>query len=136
MFDIASSLAGLPAFAMYFIASVVALFAFMKIYTLITPHDEVLLIKDNNPVAALTYAGALIGFVLPLASASLNSVALLDYLVWAAVAAVAQVVLFFAFRVFYPRVSERIKNGEIAVGIKLAAWSVSVGILNAVSMTY
>lgn len=136
MFDLTYSLAGIPAFAMYFVASVAMLFAFMKVYTLITPHDEVVLIKDNNPVAALTYAGAIIGFVLPLASASINSVALVDYLVWAAVAAVVQIATFLVFRIFYPRVSERIREGQVAVGVKLAAVSVAVGILNAASMTY
>ncbi|MTH96140.1 DUF350 domain-containing protein [Roseibium sp. RKSG952] len=136
MFDIASSLAGFPAFALYFAVSVAAVLIFMKIYTGITPHDEVALIKENNPVAAITYIGTLVGFALPLASALENSVGIFDFLVWAVVAAIAQIVTFLGFRAFYPKVSVRIKNGEYAVGVKLAGVSLVVGILNAASMTY
>jgi putative membrane protein len=136
MFDIASSLAGIPAFLLYFAVSGAAGLIFMRIYTGITPHDEVALIKENNPVAAITYVGTLLGFVLPLASALVNSVGIFDFLVWIVVAAIAQIVTFVGFRAFYPKVSERIKNGEYAVGIKLAGVSLAVGILNAASMTY
>jgi putative membrane protein len=37
---------------------------------------------------------------------------------------------------FLPRLSERIKEGEVAAGIVLGIISVSVGMLNAASMTF
>jgi putative membrane protein len=52
------------------------------------------------------------------------------------IAGIAQLLGFQVFRRFYPLLSERIAKGEIAVSIKLAGVSVTVGLLNAACMTY
>lgn len=136
MDTVIASLSGILLFAIYFIASVAVVLVFMKLYTTLTPHDEVTLIKENNAVAAVTYTGAMLGFALPIASVIANSVGIIDFVIWAVVAGIVQIIAFFGFRAFYPRVSERIREGEIAVGIHLAGFSVTVGLLNAASMTY
>lgn len=134
---ILESISGLPDFLSYFGSAVLALVIFAWVYRLATPYNEIALIKENNPAAATTYAGALLGFVLPLYSALAHSVDLVDFAVWAAVALVIQVVTFFVVRkLVYPKLSERIEKGEIAAAIKLAGVAVAVGILNAGSMTY
>lgn len=132
---IADYLSGLPAFLAFFGTAAVLTLLFVLIYTRITKHNELALIKQNVAAAAIAFSGSLIGFALPLASAIDNSADLLDMILWGLVALIVQIVVFLVVRIFMPRVSERIEAGEMAAGIWLAAASVSAGILNAASMT-
>lgn len=131
-----TSLAGLPAFLAYFAVAIILVLVFVRIYTWVTPQDELALIRANNASASLAFGGALIGFALPLSSAITNSMSLLDCVLWGAVALVVQVLTFLALRVVIKQLPERITEGEIATGILSAATAISVGILNAACMTY
>jgi len=66
---ILQSLAGLPAFLVYFCTGLVAVIAYLLVYTRITPHNEFQLIRDNDPAAATALGLSLLGFVLPVVSA-------------------------------------------------------------------
>ncbi len=105
------------------------------IYMWVTPHDEIKLIRENNLAASLAFAGSLVGFSLPLASAIANSVALVDFVVWGLIAIVVQIVVFYLVRLPIPGISERIEKGEMASGLWLGAASLTGGLLNAASMT-
>jgi putative membrane protein len=133
---IVNSLAGLPAFAAYFLASTLACLVFVFIYTRITPNDEIELIRAGNPAAALSVGLSLIGFSLPLASAIFHTVDLLDCLVWAVVALVAQLLAYVLARVAMPKLPERIANGEISAGVWAGCVSIAAGVLNAACMTW
>jgi hypothetical protein len=63
------SLTGLPAFLVYFCTAIIAVVAYLFVYTRVTPHDEFKLIRDNDPAAAIALGLSLLGFVLPLVSA-------------------------------------------------------------------
>ena len=129
---------GLINFVLYFSVSLVLLLVFKFIYARITPHDEWALIKeDKNIAASIAFGGATLGFALALAGAASNSISIIDYVIWAGVALVAQVTAFGVVRFgFMPEIVARIKNNEISAGIMLAATSVAVGLLNAACMTY
>ncbi|MGY0215899.1 DUF350 domain-containing protein [Endozoicomonadaceae bacterium StTr2] len=129
-------LASIPLFLAYFGTAAGLTALYIIIYTLITPHKEMELIKQNNPAAALAFGGSLIGFVLPLASVIANSVDLPDMILWGAVALVVQLLTFYTLRLFIPRISEHIANNEIASGIWLGTVSIAAGILNAACLTY
>lgn len=131
-----SSLNGLPAFLAYFAMAIVLLLLFIRIYTWVTPQDELALIRANNVAAALAFGGALIGFALPLASAITNSMSLLDCAVWGAVALVVQILTFVVLRVAIKQLPERINQGEVATGSFVAASAIAVGLINAACMTY
>ncbi|UTW59634.1 DUF350 domain-containing protein [Kordiimonas sp. SCSIO 12603] len=131
------SVEGVLPFLMYFGAAIVALAAFARIYSWVTPYDEVELIKNNNPAAATTFVGAMLGFGIPVYSALDNSLSLIDFAVWATIALVVQVLTFVLLRkLVYPKLVERIEQGEIAAAIKIAGVSIVVGLINAGSMTY
>ena len=66
---ILQSLAGLPAFLVYFCTGLIAIVAYLLVYTRITPHNEFQLIRDNEPAAAIALGLSLLGFVAPLVSA-------------------------------------------------------------------
>jgi putative membrane protein len=129
-------LGGVPAFLSYFGTAVVMTLVYATIYTRVTPHNEIALIKDNVTAASVAFSGSLLGFVLPMASAVANSISLVDCLLWGIVAMIVQILAFLVVRLFIPRISERISNGEVAAGLWLAAASLAAGILNAASMTY
>ena len=138
METIMHSLAGLGSFALYFGLSIVFLFIFKLAYALVTPHDEWKLVKEEkNVAAAIGFGGAIIGFAIALGGAASNSVALLDFAVWALVALIAQSLAFALLRFsFMPKIAERINNNEVLAGVMLASMSVAVGLLNAACMTY
>lgn len=108
---------------------------FAVIYSWVTPHAEIQLIRKNNLAASLAFTGSLIGFSLPLASAIAQSVALVDCVVWGVIAMVVQIVIYFLIRLPVPKISERIEKGETASGLWLGAASLIGGLLNAASMT-
>ncbi len=136
MADLQASLSGIIPFIAYFIAAIVMLLVFMKIYTIMTPHDEMALIKENNVAASLVFSAAFLGFSLPLASAAANSVNIIDFIIWGVIACAAQLVAYQIFRRFYPKITDRIEKGEMAISTKLAAISITVGLLNAACITY
>jgi putative membrane protein len=133
---ILQSLAGLPAFLVYFCTGLVAVIAFLFVYTRITPHDELQLIRDNVPSGAIALGLSLLGFVLPVVSAIAHSAHVWDCLIWSAVALVVQIAVFFVVRIPVPNLSAKIAAGEIAPAIWLGLASLAAGALNAASMIY
>ncbi len=129
------SLAGLPAFLTYFSLSLALLVVFLAVYLFVTPYNELQLIRQGNVAAALSLAGAVVGFVLPLARAVTQSVSPLDLVAWGVVALVVQVVVFFLVGKLVPRFAEAVRDGRVAAATLLAALAVGVGLLNAASMT-
>ncbi|GLS27239.1 DUF350 domain-containing protein [Marinibactrum halimedae] len=125
-------------FSAYFLGAIVALIVFKFIYSLLTPQDEWLLIKnDRNTAAAIGFGGTIVGFAIALSGAISNSISLIDFTIWAVVALIAQVLAFAILRfAFMPMIVKRIEDNEISAGIMLAAVSIAVGLLNAACMTY
>jgi putative membrane protein len=133
---LSQSLSGLPAFLLYFGLGLALFVVFLAVYSAVTPYRELALIRDGNPAAAISLAGATIGFVLPLASAIAHSVSPLDMLVWGLIALVAQVVVYFAVAKLVPHFAEAIPAGRVAPATLSATVSLAVGLLNAAAMTY
>ena len=133
---ILQSLAGLPAFLVYFCTGLVAVVAFLFVYTRVTAHDEFQLIRDNVPSAAIALGFSLLGFVLPVVSAIAHSGHVWDCLIWSAVALIVQIAVFFVVRIPVPNLSAKIAAGEIAPAIWLGLASLAAGALNAASMIY
>ena len=129
------SLAGLPAFLLYFALSMALLVLFLAVYLAVTPYNELALIRQGNAAAAVSLAGAVIGFVLPLARAVTQSVSVVDLVAWGLIALVVQIVVFFLVGKIVPRFPEAIRNGQVAGAAFLAALAIAVGLLNAASMT-
>jgi putative membrane protein len=127
---------GVPAFLSYFGIGAVLCVLFCVVYIRLTPHAEFALIKANKPAAAIAFGGALIGFALPLHSAISHAVSLADCVLWGVVALIVQLFAFFAVRLFIKDLPDRIARDERAAGIFAAAVSITVGLLNAASMSY
>jgi putative membrane protein len=130
------SLVGLPAFAAYFGVGLLVLGVFLLIYLRMTPNPEIKLIREGNVAASTSLGGAVIGFVLPLASAVQNSASLIDMLVWALVALVVQLLAYFLVHRLLPHLPRDVADGKLASGVFLAAVAIALGLLNAACLSY
>ena len=128
-------LASLSEFLIFFVVAAGLTIVFVFVYTHITRHNELTLIKNNSKAAAVAFSGSLIGFALPLASTMINSVTVIEMVIWGVVALIVQVLVYLLVRLPMPRISERIEADEVAAGILLGSISLVAGILNAASMT-
>jgi len=122
-------------FVMYILGAAVLFALFQFIYTRLTPHREFELIRSGNVAAAIALGGAIVGFAIPASNVIADSISLLDFIVWAVIAAFVQLLAFLTTSLVLKGTSERIRNGEIAAGIYVAAVAISVGMLNAACMT-
>lgn len=127
---------GVGNFVLYFAAALLAEAAFLALYMRMTSHHELPLIKAGNLAAAISLGGAVLGFTLPLASAVIHSVSLLDMAVWSAIALAAQLIVYFAVDFGLRGISRHIEEGNVAAALTLAAASMVIGMINAASMTY
>jgi putative membrane protein len=136
MFDFSAFQDGATAFLLAFVVAGLFTIAFKYIYQWVTPYNEKALIRAGNVSAAIALAGALIGYVLPLASALSHTVSLPEFAAWATLAGVVQIAAFTGVRLLaLPDVKARVENNEISIGVYLAGISIAVGVLNAACMT-
>jgi putative membrane protein len=131
---VVSSLAGLPAFLVYFLVSAAVVVAYLFIYTRITPHDEFGLIRANDTAAAVALGMSLIGFALPVASAVAHSANIVDCFIWSVIALIVQIIAYFVAQIPDPELSKRIAAGELASAFWLGMVSVTAGLLSAACM--
>ena len=129
MFD--PVISNLPAFASFFVTAIILMLVFLAIYVMITPYNELALIRAGNEAAAVSLGGAVIGFALPIAVSVAVSHSLYAMIGWGVVASVVQLLAFIAARLALPRLNESIPQGKMASGIFLASLAIGVGILNA-----
>ena len=128
------SLAGIPAFLIYFVVASVLVAAYLYVYTLITAHDEFALLQANNASAAIALGLSMIGFALPLTSSIGHADGVVDMTIWGVIALLVQVAVYYLARIAVRDLSQRIEAGELAPAIWLGSASVAAGMLNAASM--
>ncbi len=104
---------------------------FFVIYTRITPYNEVLLVRQGNHAAALSLAGALIGFSLTIASALLHTPDWIHFAGWSAGAMLVQVLVYNVTTRLLKMSKDQIEADNSAFGGLLGAISISVGLVNA-----
>jgi putative membrane protein len=130
MFDVQAFGESALAFLVAFVAAGVFTVVFKIVYQAVTPYDE------GNVAAAIALGGAVVGYVLPLASALSHTVSLMEFAAWALLAGVIQIAAFTLVRFTVLKdLIERIEKNELAAGVYLASISLAVGLLNAACMT-
>jgi putative membrane protein len=131
-----ADLSTLPAFAAYFGLGVLFLAVFCTVHIWLTPQREMALIKHGNQAAAISLAGAVIGFVMPLASALAHSVNLLDLAIWGGVALIVQWLTHQVIHLLIRDLATQIEEDNRAVAIFAAVIAMAVGLVNAAAMTW
>lgn len=128
-------LQSLGAFAAYFLLALALTGVFVLIYMQTTPHNEIKLMREGNGAAALGLSGAVLGFVLPLATVISVSHELSDVAIWGVVALLVQVGGHGLARLFMPRLSADIADGKYAAAIVQAGMALTLGLLQSACWT-
>lgn len=126
-------------FAQFFFTAVAVIVVFLYLYAIVTPYDDYTLIfKENNAAASIGFGGAILGLSIPLYSALINSVSYVDFITWATVAMSIQLLFALVVTRIKGKFSfeKQINEGAISAGILKAFLSISIGLLNAGSMSY
>jgi putative membrane protein len=130
------SFAGFDDFLVYLAVSLAYLAVFVALYIRITPYREMQLIREGNMAASFSLSGAILGFIVPLASAIQHSVNLVDMAIWGLIAMAVQIVAFIVVKLCIPSITRDIPEGKGAQGFFLGALSLGVGLLNAACMSF
>ncbi len=134
--EVFESFAGFDDFLVYLGVSLVLLAVFVAIYIRVTPYREMVLIREGNMAASFSLSGALLGFIVPLASAVTHSVNLVDMVIWGVIAMLVQIAAFVAVKLLVPSITRDIPEGKGAQGFFLGSISLGVGLLNAACMSF
>ncbi len=129
------SMAGLPAFLLYFVVGVALIAAFAVIYLRLTAHDEIALIRAGNLAAAIALGGNLVGFAVPLEKAIAQASSIPDCVLWAVAAMIIQFAAYGLARLLIPELSRKIEQDNLPAAAILAVVAVISGTLAAASMT-
>jgi putative membrane protein len=136
MFDFAEFQAGAIAFLIAFVVAGLFTALFKFVYQVVTPYKETELIKQGNLAATVALWGAVIGYILPLGSALSHTVSLVEFVAWALLSGVIQILAFLIVRhLAIHDVKARIEAGDLSAAVYLAGISLSVGLLNAACIT-
>ena len=136
MREVFDSFAGFDDFLVYLAVSLAYLAVFVAIYIRITPYRELQLIREGNMAASFSLSGALLGFIVPLASAIQHSVSLVDMAIWGLIAMVVQILAFVVVKLLIPSITRDIPEGKGAQGFFLGSLALGVGLLNAACMSF
>lgn len=133
---VAHYLQTLPGFLAYFGVAAALAGVFVMAYLWCTPQREIALIREGNLSASLCLSTALLGVVLPLASALAHSVSLGDLAAWGGVALAVQLFVHMGTRVLLPDLRGRIERDQVAAAVLCGAIHLGAGLLNAAALVY
>jgi putative membrane protein len=129
-----SYLVTFPAFVEWLGTALALTAVFLTIYVWTTPSREFSLILGGNVSAAITLSGALLGYVLPLASVLIHGTTFIDFCIWSVIAMAVQVMLHLVMRLLIRDLETHLVADQRAIAILVGSVSVAVGLLNAAAM--
>jgi len=129
------SMAGLPAFLLYFCLGVALIACFAAVYLRLTAHDEIALIRGGNLSAAIALGGNVAGFAVPLEKAIEQAASVPDCVIWGVAAMLIQFGAYGVARILIPELSRKIEEDRLPAAVMLAVIAVISGTLAAASMT-
>ena len=129
-----SFLNGFPVLLMHFSVTLLMLFAGAIIYQMITPFNELDLIRGGNVAAALSFTGALVGLALPLAVCMARSINLWDIIIWGCLTLLIQLIAYRIGDALLKDLPKRIKTGELSAATTIVGIKLSVAMINAAAV--
>ena len=131
---IQSFVAGFPVLLLHFSVTVLMLTAGVSIYLIVTPYDELKLIRGGNTAAAVSISGAIVGMAIPLAVCMATSVSVWDIIIWGIVALIIQTLAYRIADALLKDLPTRIENGEIGAAILVLGMKLSIAFINAAAI--
>ncbi|MEK9691386.1 MAG: DUF350 domain-containing protein [Rhodospirillaceae bacterium] len=129
-----SFLNGFPVLLMHFSITLLMLIAGAVIYQMITPYNELDLIRGGNIAAALSFSGALVGLALPLAVCMARSLNLWDIIIWGCLTLFIQLIAYRIGDALLKDLPKRIENGELSAATTIVGIKLSVAMINAAAV--
>ena len=129
-----SFLNGFPVLLMHFSITLLMLIAGAVIYQMITPYNELELIRGGNIAAALSFSGALVGLALPLAVCMARSLNLWDIIIWGCLTLFIQLIAYRIGDALLKDLPKRIENGELSAATSIVGIKLSVAMINAAAV--
>lgn len=108
---------------------------FAAVYVRFTPFHEMPLIRRGCTAAALSLAGAIVGFSLTVASSILHNDHYLMFVAWGTLAAVVQVAAYLLIELSLPEMKAAIEANNMAMGALMGTVSLVVGVINAACLS-
>lgn len=125
---------GLPVLLLHFVATLSLLGIGVALYMAITPFHERRLVGEGNIAAGIVMAGTVVALAIPLAATLATSFAVLDILLWGAVALFLQLIAFGVATLMLGGLRERIEAGNTAAATALIGVQIAFALLNAGAM--
>ncbi|WP_288380029.1 DUF350 domain-containing protein [uncultured Massilia sp.] len=122
-------------YVLHLATAIALVLAFFVVYTRVTPYDEILLIRQGNCAAAVSLGGTLLGFSVTIASALMHTDDYYEFAGWAALAMLIQVLVFVVATRLLRMSKDQIEHNNIGFGILLGSISLSIGLVNAGSIS-
>jgi putative membrane protein len=126
---------GFPTTLLHLGAAIVLLTVGAALYSLLTPHREIQLVRQGNAAAALSYGGMLVGLAIPLGFALAASTSLIEIGLWGGTSIILQLGLFWLVDVVLRGLPQRIREGEVAAAALLVGAKLAAAILLAAAVT-
>lgn len=125
----------LPAYLLYVGTAILIHVVASFVYKLITPYDEVKLIRAGNSAAAIAFGGMMIGLALVQYTVLKHAVSIIDLALWSTIALGFQLAVFFGMSLLLRDMKENIVADKTSYGVALGAANVAAGLLNAGALT-
>ncbi|MBM3117456.1 DUF350 domain-containing protein [Jeongeupia naejangsanensis] len=125
----------LYSYLIYLLSGLALVALFAAIYVRVTPFAEIALIRQGCLAAALSFGGALLGFSLTVAASAVIHASYPMFLLWAAMAALVQLVAYIALSRLLPNMNQALIENNVAMGALMGTVSLVVGILNAACLS-
>ncbi|MEZ5961736.1 MAG: DUF350 domain-containing protein [Hyphomonadaceae bacterium] len=123
--------AGFPDFIIQLGVALGLFVASLIIYTVMTPHKELALIRAGNPSASLAYGGVIVGLAIPLGSCLAHAFGLFDLLIWGVVTLLIQLLAFRFADIFLRGLPRRIAEGDVAAAVFLMSIKIGLALIMA-----
>lgn len=134
-------LAAAPAYVGWLAVCLVLLSIFAVLYCLVTPKNELQMIRDGNTSAAVSLVGALIGFAIMMAAVMMNATNRADLIAWTLFGLLVQLLAYFAAAVLLcgfsgvrAKMNQRFARDDMASAVFVGGLSIAVGIVSAAVM--
>ncbi|MDE2421309.1 MAG: DUF350 domain-containing protein [Gammaproteobacteria bacterium] len=118
-------------YLLYLVGGGVLTTIFSTIYMWFTPYNEIALIRAGHGAAALSFAGAVIGFALTLAACAIYHASFTAFVGWAVAAMIVQLLGYVITARLIPDLKQQMLDNNIAVGGFVGSIGLVIGILNA-----
>jgi len=125
---------GFPVTLLHVLVTLLILAAGAAIYSLITPHKEVALVREGNAAAAVSFGGVLVGLALPLAASLAASVSLSEVALWGATTVFVQLAVFRLTDLALRDLPARIAKGEMAAAALLVGAKIATAVVLAAAV--